>query len=332
MHLDPFELHRPTTVEEAIDLARRLGPKAEYLAGGTDLLPNYKMHLNVRPHLISLDRIAELHRHDGRRLGAMTRLAELEDDGNFGRDYAGPMAAVREIATPLVRASGTVGGNLLLETRCFFFNQSYLWRQSLGFCLKAEGDQCHVVPQKERCYATFSGDLAPPLIAIGAEVELAGPDGRRTFPLAELYDRKGDGIRRTRLGPGELLVAVHLPERAQSARSAYRKLRIRPSFDFPELGIAAAYWPANGERGELRLAAGGLETYPRAFDELTAPWGDRPLNDAAIEEIATAVGKLVRPVHNTTLDPSYRKKMAVVYTRRVLREVRDGTAASGEAG
>ncbi len=327
MHLDPFELHRPTTVEETVELAARYHGQMDYLAGGTDLLPNYKMHLNLRPHLISLDQVAELAQHDAARIGAMTRLADLEGDPAFGREYPGVREAIGEVATPLVRASGTVGGNLLLETRCFFFNQSFLWRESLGFCLKADGDRCHVVPQKEKCYATFSGDLAPALLVLGAEVEVAGPGGRRRFPLRQLYDRGGDGIHRTHLAPGELLLAVHLPPHARRARAAYRKLRIRPSFDFPELGIAAAYWPDGGRVGELALAAGGLESSPRTFDELTHPRAGTPLTDPAIEELAVAVGKAVRPVHNTSLDPAYRKKMATVFARRVLRAVRDGADA-----
>ncbi|MCI4351301.1 MAG: FAD binding domain-containing protein, partial [Thermoplasmata archaeon] len=204
MHLDPFELHRPTTVDETVKLAREFAGQSDYLAGGTDLLPNYKMHLNVRPHLIALDRVGELTGVSPERLGAMARLADVERDPEIRHAFPGVVAAVGEIATPLVRAGGTIGGNLLVETRCFFFNQSYFWRQSLGFCLKADGDKCHVVPQKEKCYATFSGDLAPALGVVEAELEVAGPDGRRRFPVLDMYDPNGDGIKRHRLGPGEL--------------------------------------------------------------------------------------------------------------------------------
>jgi 4-hydroxybenzoyl-CoA reductase subunit beta len=322
VHLEPFELHRPGDVDTAVRLAAELPGGADYLAGGTDLLPNYKMHLNARPHLISLDGIPELRGRSASRIGAMERLEDVDHDRALGARWPAIAAAVHEVATPLVRASGTVGGNLLVETRCFFFNQSYFWRQSLGFCLKAEGDRCHVVPQKLKCYATFSGDLAPALLAHDAEVELAGRDGRRTFPLAELYDPAGDGIRRHRLGPGELIVAVHLPDHAPSEWGAYRKLRVRPAFDFPELGIAvAARW--DGPRLErLRIAAGGLDTFPRRFDDLTGPLeGTRP-GDPEIRAVAASVMARVRPVHNTFLPPDYRKKMTGVYVRRLLEEAR----------
>ncbi|MGA7923814.1 MAG: FAD binding domain-containing protein, partial [Thermoplasmata archaeon] len=259
MHLDPFELHRPTTVEEAVALARRHAGAVDFLAGGTDLLPNYKMHLNLRPHVISLDGIPELADRTPERVGVMTRLADLEQDRSFRSAYPGIAAAVDEVATPLVRASATVGGNLMVETRCFFFNQSYFWRESLGFCLKADGTACHVVPQTTKCYATFSGDLAPAFGALGAEIEVASMEGRRRFPLLELYDAAGDGIRRNSLHPGELLVAVHLPPTARGLTATYRKLRVRPSFDFPELGLAAAArWESDTLRS-LTIVAGGLE-------------------------------------------------------------------------
>ncbi len=118
MHLDPFELHRPASVDEVVALSRDLAGRFDYLAGGTDLLPNYKMHLNLKPHLVALEDVEELRGHSLSRLGAMARLADLEIDPELAAAYPALARAVREVATPLVRASGTVGGNLLVETRC----------------------------------------------------------------------------------------------------------------------------------------------------------------------------------------------------------------------
>jgi 4-hydroxybenzoyl-CoA reductase subunit beta len=324
VHLDPFELHEPTSLDATVDLAREFSGRFDYLAGGTDLLPNYKMHINLRPHLISLDRVPELKGRSLTRIGAMERLADLEGDPALARAYPGLADALREVATPLVRASGTVGGNLLVETRCFFFNQSYFWRASLGFCLKADGDRCHVVPQKERCYATFSGDLAPVLMTLDAEVEVRGPDGERRLPLADLYDAAGDGIRRTTLRTGEVLVAIHVPPGAAGARGRYKKLRVRPSYDFPELGVAVAgRW--DGARVEsLRVAVGGVEPRPRRFDELTSAFEGRSLDDGRIAELAEEIGRRLRPVHNTFLLPDYRRRMIPVYVRRAIAEARAG--------
>jgi len=327
VHLDAFELHRPTTVEETVRLAAELAGSFDYLAGGTDLLPNYKMHINLRPHLIALEDVAELRERSDGRWGAMVRLADLERDPGLRAGWPAIADAVGEVATPLVRASGTVGGNLLVETRCFFFNQSHFWRESLGFCLKAEGDRCHVVPQKERCYATFSGDLAPALLVADAEVEVAGPTGRRRIPLGALYDLKGDGIRRLTLAPGELLVAVHLPAASRGHSGRYKKLRVRPAFDFPELGVAVSgRW--NGDRPEtFRLAVGGVDPYPRRFDELTEPLLGAPLTEDGVRALAEEVARRVRPVHNTFLLPDYRKRMVSVYVRRAIAEARAGVAA-----
>ncbi|MCI4361251.1 MAG: FAD binding domain-containing protein [Thermoplasmata archaeon] len=315
-------------MDEAVRLAGELPGGADFLGGGTDLLPNYKMHLNPKPHLIALDGIPEMRGRSLSRIGAMERLEDVERDAAIAARWPAVVEAAREVATPLVRASGTVGGNLLVETRCFFFNQSYFWRQSLGFCLKAAGDRCHVVPQKERCYATFSGDLAPTLLVHGAEVEIAGPAGRRRRPLSEVYNTSGDGIRRHRLAPGELIVAVHLSPATPSEWSSYRKLRVRPAFDFPELGVAvAARW--NGTMLErLRIAAGGLETYPRTFDELTVPLeGTRP-GPSEFRALADSVMASVRPVHNTSLPPDYRKKMTGVFVRRLLEDARRATGTA----
>jgi 4-hydroxybenzoyl-CoA reductase subunit beta len=327
MHLDPFELHRPTTVDETVRLARDLAGEFDYVAGGTDLLPNYKMHLNTKRHLVALEDVAELRGHSLDRLGAMTRLADLERDPEFLAAWPSIADAAREVATPLVRASGTVGGNLLLETRCFFFNQSYFWRASLGFCLKADGDRCHVVPQKEICYATFSGDLAPALMVVDAEVELAGPAGRRRVPVTELYPAAGDGIRRLTLGPGELLVAVHLPRSSRGLRGRYRKLRVRPAYDFPELGVAVAGRWDGGTVEHLRVAVGGAEPRPRVFDELTGPLIGQPLDEGAMRTLGDAVSRSVRPVHNTFLLPDYRRRMVAVFVRRALAEARGGAPA-----
>ncbi|MFZ0698686.1 MAG: FAD binding domain-containing protein [Thermoplasmata archaeon] len=328
MHLDPFELHQPTTIEDAVRLRAEHADASDYLAGGTDLLPNYKMHLNVRPHLIALGGVAELDGISLDRIGAMARLADLERDRSFARAYPGISEAIREIATPLVRASGTLGGNLLLETRCFFFNQSEFWRASLGYCLKADGDRCHVVPQKEKCYATFSGDLAPTLEVLDAEVEIASADGRRRVPLERLYDAEGDGIRRHHLAPGELLVAVHLPKEARERTATYLKLRVRPSFDFPELGVAAA-GRFDGDRVlGLRVGLGGVETRPRRFDELTDAVVGSHLSDERIRAIAEEVVRRSRPVHNTFLAPEYRKRMVGVFVRRALTKVRDSARAA----
>ena len=238
MILPPFEYHRPGTVEEALALARQFQGDFDYLAGGSDLLQNYKNRLNPRGHVISLTGISEMRGASDERIGGLALLADLENDPSLVRTYPGLARAAGVVASPLVRQQATLGGNLLVETRCFYFNQSEFWRRSVGYCMKADGDVCLVVPQKERCYATYSGDLAPILMVLDATYHLAGLDGRRSVPAREFYG--GDGIERNVKRPEEILTHVTVPAASRSLLAEYRKLRVRESFDYPMMGVAAS--------------------------------------------------------------------------------------------
>jgi 4-hydroxybenzoyl-CoA reductase subunit beta len=316
MLLPPFELHEPRTVEEAARLKRDL-PDSDFVAGGTDLLPNYKWGLNARKHVISLARVEGLREISTERIGALVTLSTLEKSGLLAEKLPVVPETARQIATPLLRNAGTLGGNLMLENRCFFFNQTYFWRESKGFCMKADGDACLVVPQKETCYATFSADMPASLIALRASVELASASGVRSVPLSEFYEP--DGIHRNQKRPDEMVTGVALPPDATRWRATYQKLRLRDSFDFPELGIAAAIrWDGANVAG-FRLVANALETVPVVLDKLGAGLVGEPLTDEAIARVAKDAEAAVRPVKNTFLPPSYRKAMTRVFTERALR-------------
>jgi 4-hydroxybenzoyl-CoA reductase subunit beta len=319
MLLPAFQLHEPSTLREAVEV-RAKHPESDFIAGGTDLLPNYKWQLNTRAHVISLHRIAELRTISPTRIGALATLNEIQQDAALRQKIPVIAHAAGLIASPLIRNSGTLGGNLMLENRCFFFNQSHPWRESIDFCLKASGTKCHVVPQESKCYATFSADLPAPLIALGAEFELAGPTGNRRVPAATFY--KNDGIDRHAKRPDEILAFVHLPSEASQWRASYQKLRQRESWDFPELGIAAALRFAGKDLTGFRLVANALECAPKVLDQLGQSHLGRPLTDAAIDQIADQVEQNVRPVKNTNLSPSYRKRMSRVFAKRALLEAR----------
>jgi len=319
MRPEPFELHRPSTVEEAQALASEHAGSHQYLAGGTDVIPNLALGLGTRSHVISLDRVDELTCLDlgAGTIGAMVRLRDLERSKPFPPGFRALQEAVRLVGTPLVRASATVGGNLLLDTRCVFFNQSPFWREGAGPCLKTEGPECHVVPKGDRCYSTFSSDLAPALIALDASVEISRASGKReVISLAQLYDQAGDGIARTHLRPGDLLTAVKVPHRA--SRSTYLKLRPRTSIDFPELSVAVALALDGRGVSYLRLVLGGIESHPLIFDDLTANLLGRPLAADEWASLASQVRDRVRPVNNTFFPADYRKQMAEVFVRKAL--------------
>lgn len=319
MLLPPFELHEPTSVKEAVEL-KAAYPDSDFVAGGTDLLPNYKWGVNTRKHVISLARVDAMRELGQTRIGALVTLTQIEKSGLLASSLPILPETARQIATPLLRNTGTLGGNLMLENRCFFFNQTFLWRHSIDFCLKADGTQCHVVPQKEKCYATFSADLPASLMALGASMELASTRGTRKLSLQDVYNGT-DGIHRHSKQADEMVVGVDIPADATRWKATYKKLRLRDSFDFPELGIAAAIRIEHGNLAGFRLVANALEHIPLSLDDLGAAHLGKPLTDDAIVSIAKAAEARVRPVKNTNLPPSYRKAMTRVYTERALREL-----------
>ena len=351
MLLPKFELHQPTTLAEAVKLATTHAGDCDFLSGGTDLLPNYKCGLNAHGHVISLAHIAELKTITRDSIGAGVSLVQIQNNPEVPRSVA---FTAGQIASPLLRQSGTLGGNLMLDNRCHFFNQSYFWRNSLGYCLKADGDRCHVVPMineggksvlnNKVCVATHSSDLAPMLIALGAEVTFTGPQGSRTIKLNDFY--YGDGIARFEHKPGEILVKVTLPKSAHEVRSGYKKLAPRQSIDFPVTGVGMALELGAGKVKSLRVAVGAVDTTPVLFDFskpanvkapssylLTDPYKNMPdvmgkqLDNALVETISKHIQTQCQPKLNVPMEPGYRKKMCGVLTRRLLAELRDGHPA-----
>ena len=321
MILAPFELHRPETLQEALGLAGSLAGRFDYLAGGTDLLQNYKNRIHPQPNIVALDRVAELRGISGHRIGAMERLADVAGSPVARERWPGLAEAITHVASPLVRVSGTLGGNLLVETRCTYFNQTRFWRTTKGSCMKAESDVCLVVPQQETCYAAYSGDLAPLLGVLDAVVELAGPGGRRDVPVTAFY--RGDGIRKNVLQPGELVVAVRVPEASAALRAGYRKLRARDTLDYPEMGAAAAIrLDARGRVETLRAATTAVDTVPH-FEDFSGPYSGRPL-DEVIDAVAEHMRERAKPKKNTSMPVGYRKKMVAVFLQRLLADLRDG--------
>jgi len=319
MELPAFRYHAPTKADEVVRLLVQHEGDVDIVAGGTDLLPNYKNRLNNKGHVISLAAVEGLAERSATRLGALTRLVEIEHDEALKSSLPGLVEAAAAISSPPLRNHGTVGGNLMLDTRCYFFNQSPLWRQSKHYCLKADGDNCLVVPSSnDRCYATYSGELAAPLMAYGAELEILGPQGARTVPIAEFF--ADDGITRfTDKTDSEFLVGVRIPTEAQDLLSGYAKLRIRDSIDFPSLGVCVAYrLGEDGKLADLRVATTALKSRPERHDDVTDAFlGHAPSADLAAQ-IGETIRKAVAAYRNVPLDPKYRRKMASVFVRRLL--------------
>ena len=330
MQTPPFVLHSPKTVDEALATAKSLLDSEQdfdWIAGGTDLLPNYKWHINIKSNVISLANVEELSKLTATHIGAMVRLHDLcesEDTHSLVRSAAG------SIASTLIRRSGTVGGNICLDTRCFWFNQSEEWRESIDWCHKCDcntGADCRVIPnQNTLCVATYQADLAPALMCLGATIHLASPTGTRSMPLEDFFQL--DGMTRNVLDENEMVTHLTIPDEAASLHGHYEKLRLRESWDFPEAGVAIA-WRTSGEELEaLEIATTGLESIPRTHDEEVGEHLSTWKGKDSIEDISEAIRKAVKPVNNTSFQPGYRRKMVKVLARRCLSKVDDQMAAN----
>lgn len=321
MLMPPFTLHHPGSIEQAVSIASDLMSKGEefdWVAGGTDVLPNYKWRINPKPHVISLAKIPEANQVNPYEIGCMTKLSTLKEENGIHPLIA---EAASKIASSLIRKSATVGGNLCLDTRCFWYNQSEDWRRSIDWCHKADcgtGADCRVIPnQNTLCVATYQGDLAPNFMALGAQVTLIGPKGERTIALSEFYQL--DGMKKNVLLPGEFMLKVTLPKDSFDYTGSYQKLRVRESWDFPEAGISAVW--KKGDYSTLRIASTALESIPKTHEEQVSPLAAEWQKGTSLSELSDAVRKSVKPVNNTALPPNYRKSVVRILTKRALKNI-----------
>jgi len=318
MRMPWFDFRAPRSVAEAAKILAGEGPQAMLIAGGTDLVPNMKRRHQTPATLVSLRGIEALRKLNGA-LGAGVTLTQLVESAEVREKYHGLWQAAAQIATPHLRNMGTLGGNLCLDTRCTYYNQSLEWRKAIDFCLKKEGETCWVATASKRCVAASSTDSAPALIALGAKVKLISSSGEREVPLADLY--KNDGIDYLARRPDEILTEVLLPD-AAGWKSTYWKLRRRGSFDFPVLGVAAAV-KMNGEVvEEARIALGAVASRPFLVDKAGAALAGRKLSDEVIAEAAATVASRAKPMDNTDMDLYWRKEVATSFAGYALKELR----------
>ncbi|HLW47462.1 MAG TPA: xanthine dehydrogenase family protein subunit M [bacterium] len=334
LRLPAFTYLAPRTLEKAIGMLGETGADGMAVAGGTDLYPNMKRRQFEPKTLVGLRRIPELARLSGGggrgiTVGACVTLTQLALHPDIRGGYRALALAAGAVSTPPLRNMGTIGGNLCLDTRCNYYNQTFHWRKSIGFCMKKDGDICLVAPGSTRCWAISSTDTAPVAIALGAQLRLVGPAGERVIPAAAFY--RDDGIQYLAKAPDELLVDVILPP-ADGWRSTYWKLRRRGSFDFPILGVAAAVrLGSNGRIEDARIVLGGVASHPVEAPQAAALLrGQRPTDDL-LAEAAQAASQPSRPLDNADLTIGYRKKMTRVYVERALREL-TGLPFEGEPG
>jgi 4-hydroxybenzoyl-CoA reductase subunit beta len=334
LRLPAFTLSFPANVAEAIRLKAEHDGDASYVAGGTDLYPNMKRLQQTPRHVIDLRRVPELGRlergADGALVvGAGVTLTRLIQDPLVREQWPVLSQAAATISTPILQNMGTVGGNLLLDTRCNYYDQTYEWRRAIDFCMKKDGKICWVAPSSPRCWAVQSSDLAPVMVALGARVTLVGPKGTRTIPVEALY--RNDGIDFLTKQPNELLLRVEVPP-LEGAGANYQKLRRRGAFDFPVLGVAA--WARLDDQGlvrDARIVIGAVGSYPMSSDAAVAGLVGRPLTDETIAAAAALAARPAKPLDNTDFTIGWRKDMVPVYVRRALATLRPPSSPAGGA-
>lgn len=324
LRLHPYEYHRPTTLADALSLLSEHDGDAMPIAGGTDLVPNMKHGLFTPGHLVSLRAVDELRGlevgPEEIRIGACETLESIAASPALRRAAPVLARAAGLVSGPQLRRMGTLGGNICLDTRCTYYNQTRFWRKALGYCLKKDGDVCHVVKGGTRCVAAHSADTPPVLMVLDAALDIAGPEGRRSIPIDDFFT--SDGVWNRVIGADELVVAVRFPVPAEGTRAAFQKLRAREAIDFPLANLAVSVTRGNDGRVEaLRMVVSAMGSYPRKVGRVEQAAVGNALDAGVIDAIAEQAFRQCHPLDNLNVDTEWRRAMIPVLTRRALKEI-----------
>jgi 4-hydroxybenzoyl-CoA reductase subunit beta len=321
LSLPQFKLLRPRSVAEAVEHLAKYAGSVRVLAGGTDLIPSMRQKLFEPEYVLDLRGIAELRgikpqADGGAEIGALTAIRAIERSEFLREHYPVLAEAAATVASPVLRNMGTIGGNICLDTRCLWYNQSLTWRKGCGFCIKKDGDLCHVAPGGTKCWAAFSGDTPPALLCLKAEIEIASANGTRRTSLAEFYTGLGDNYRK--LQPNELVTHVFLPASSAGYRGVYRKLRVRGSIDYPLAGVAVVLKRSNGHVADARIGITALNPAPLLVKGATELLVGKAIDENLAEAAGDLAAKISKPLTTSALTPEYRREMIRVFTKRAV--------------
>lgn len=324
LRLHPYTYHRPARLADALSLLAEHGDDAMPIAGGTDLVPNMKHKLFTPGHLVGLRGVEELRgiesNGNGTRIGACESLDAVASHDVIRNDLPALSRACELISGPQLRRMGTLGGNVCLDTRCTYYNQTLFWRKALGYCLKKDGELCHVVKGGTRCVAAHSADSPPVLMVLDAELEIDGPGGRRTTPVSDFFT--SDGIWNRRLEKNELVVSILIPKPKRTRFTAFQKLRPRNAIDFPLMNLAvAATFDDVGRVESLSMVVSAMGSYPRTLGRVEEAAAGNALTKSVIDAVADQAFRQCRPLDNIIVDPEWRRAMVPVLVRRALKEI-----------
>lgn len=317
LRLPKFRYYAPESVNEACKILADAGDEGMVVAGGTDLYPKMKRRQIVPKVLVSTCKLKELRRIDGNSIGASVTLRELQESEEILKNYKFIAETAELISSPILQNTGTIGGNLCVDTRCLFYDMPYFWRKSINFCMKKDGDVCWVARSSPRCWAVCSSDLAPVMVAIGARIHLQSVRGERVIRAEDLYN--DDGIRYLNKKNDELITRIELPP-ANGWRAHYRKLRRRGSFDFPVLGVAV-YIKGTDIIEDARIVLTGVCSCPLRIVEAEAEMRGKKLDAQLIHKIASISYVKGKPLQNTDFTLSWRKEMIKKLVADALAEI-----------
>ncbi len=322
MTMASFTLHRPKTLAEALDILQAHEGEVRIVAGGSDMVINMRMRIETPAHVLDLRGINELRgisydAETGLRIGALTTIAALANDPTVRARFSVVSSAAGQVAGPNIRNVGTVGGNLCLDTRCVYYNQSYFWRKANDFCLKKDGTLCHVAPGSQKCWAAYSGDIAPALLTLKASVELISPRGERTVALDQFFI--DDGITKYDLEPNEILRAIHVPATSADYKGVYNKFRIRESIDYPLAAAAIAVKIDDaGICEDAQIAITAVNPSPRVVEGVRELLIGKPLTEASLEQAVELTRRTAKPLRTSASTTHYRRHIIGVLARRGL--------------
>jgi 4-hydroxybenzoyl-CoA reductase subunit beta len=328
LRLPPFRYHRPGTVAQALELLGEHAGNVMPISGGTDLIPNMKHRLFEPGHLVALKGVEEMkgvrEENGVVRIGAGETLTSVAGHAEIRSLFPSLADAAGQIAGPQLRNMGTIGGNLCLDTRCTYYNQTEFWRSALGYCLKKDGTVCHVTKVGKKCVAAHSADTPPVLMVLDASVVLHGPSGMREMPVRDFF--VADGIVNSKRRPGEIVTEIRIPRAATCRRSAFVKLRERKSIDFSLLTVAVSA-DLEGD-GTVRSIAGVVTALGSRPREISG-WGDlaagKMLDGELVDELCARAHKQCHPLENIVVDPEWRRAMVPVYVRKALEKLGKGS-------
>ena len=321
MSLLQFKLLRPCSVEEAVGYLGAYAGSIRVLAGGTDLIPSMRQKLFEPAYVLDLSGTTALRgiislAEGGVEIGALTTLRAIERSAFLREHYPVLTEAAASVASPVLRNMGTIGGNICLDTRCLWYNQSLTWRKGCGFCIKKDGDLCHVAAGGTKCWAAFSGDTPPALLCLNAQIEVASASGLRRVPLCEFYTGLGDNYRR--LQPDEIVTRVFLPASSAGYRGVYRKLRVRGSIDYPLAGVAVVMKGSNGHVADARIGITAVNPAPVLVKGASELLAGKVIDDILAEAVGDLAAKTAKPLTTSALTPEYRREMIRVFTKRAV--------------